>query len=202
LQAGLNLKLKTMVITLNQHELSGMLNFAKERNVEFRYDFNIHAANDQQKTPHNYRISPEQALLVDTIDPIRFDRLKQAWHANHSSPSSTDWSSLYHCGAGIKGFHINPYGMLSLCMVVSTPAYSLRTGSFREGWQTFLPQERFRPMPAASPCTTCALYPVCNQCPGMAVLENDNPTQPVPFLCQVSHLREDTFSKSLEKGEI
>ncbi len=40
-----------------------------------------------------------------------------------------------------RDFHVDPYGMLSFCCFVKDPSlrYDLRAGTFREGWEEFIP---------------------------------------------------------------
>jgi radical SAM protein with 4Fe4S-binding SPASM domain len=100
---------------------------------------------------------------------------------------------LYNCGAGLSSFHIDPYGQLSLCLMARQRTFSLRQGSFREGWDQFLFLERFHPDIADRPCPTCDLKAVCTQCPAWSQVEHGNSYQKVTFLCEVAQARADAL---------
>ena len=97
------------------------------------------------------------------------------------------------CGAGNQSFHIDPYGMLSLCIVARTPSYSLRLGRFHEAWSGFLAEVRQTQQAENYQCTQCDLRSLCAQCPAVAMLETGDPEQPVSYLCEVTHLRAEAF---------
>ena len=188
--------LKTMVLTENFHELEGMKNFAESLGVKFRYDSMVHANLEFSNEPHKYRVTPEQVILADQVDGKRLKRTQMAWHAQRGQQHSAE--EVFHCGAGINGFHINPSGNLSLCLMAQTPAYNLRTGTFKQGWDPFLKDLRTAKTTQPNPCTDCNLFALCGECPGRAMVEQDTPGQPNPFYCRVAHLRDALLASNLQ----
>ena len=79
------------------------------------------------------------------------------------------------------------------CMLVRRPAYDLRAGSFRYGWQEVFPAMQQRPRTKTNACRGCRLTAVCEQCVGWAQLETGDPEGLVPFLCELAHARAEAF---------
>jgi radical SAM protein with 4Fe4S-binding SPASM domain len=96
---------------------------------------------------------------------------------------------LFFCQAGLTGFHIDSRGRLSPCLMSRQPSYDLRTGTFDEGWASFLPAVVRKKRERVSPCQQCRLHALCDYCPGWAQLEGDDPELPVDHLCRLAHLR-------------
>jgi radical SAM protein with 4Fe4S-binding SPASM domain len=191
LERGVPLKLKTMLMTLNQHELWDIKAYAESLGVAFRFDPMMNAGLEGSRAPIAFRLSPEEVVQFDLADAKRLAEWQQFWE--RSLGVRADDRYLYVCGAGLRSFHIDPYGKLSVCLISRVPDYDLRQGSFREGWCEFLPQVRHQRPTDDYRCNQCELLSLCGQCPGWAQLEHGNPERPVEFLCQVAHLRAEAF---------
>lgn len=199
-ERGIQLNLKTVIMSLNKHELEEMRNWAAELDVPFRFDPLLTPKLDGSREPCTLRIPPEEVLALDLADERRaleWKEIMKKFKGNLPNPED-----LFFCGAGIGAFHLNFRGELSLCLMVRKPAYDLPSGSFKEGWDNFLIQVRRQKRQNPIPCTRCELIALCGQCPGWALLENGNPEGKVEYLCQIAHLRgasfDDTFFKYQE----
>jgi radical SAM protein with 4Fe4S-binding SPASM domain len=188
LQRGFPLKLKTMALSLNHQELQGMKDFAASLGVSFRFDPLLFSALDGGQDPRSLRLSPQEVLQHDLEDPERMAGWREL-AGRYAGRPRADTRHLYVCGAGKNTFHIDPYGRLFPCIISRSESYDLRQGSFAEGWETFMGQQRAREVVGERRCSRCSLMPLCGQCPGWAVLENNDPQQPVDYLCQIAHLR-------------
>jgi radical SAM protein with 4Fe4S-binding SPASM domain len=189
---GFPLKLKTMAISLNHHELQGMKDFAKSLGVDFRFDPLLFPALDHGTAPRLVRLTPQQVLQHDLEDPERMSSWQEL-AGRYSGRRPTDSRHLYACGAGKNTFHIDPFGYLFPCIISRSEGYDLRQGSFAEGWETFMGKLRSREVAGERRCSTCSLMPLCGQCPGWAGLENNDLQQPVDYLCEIAHLRAKTI---------
>jgi radical SAM protein with 4Fe4S-binding SPASM domain len=192
------LTLKTMVITLNQHEIRDMQNWARELGVQFRFDAVLQPRLDGSRTPCTLRISPEKIVELDLADERRLKEWKSFWERFHEPPANP--AELFHCGAGINMFHIDPYGNLSACMMARNPSYNLPAGSFAEGWQDFLSTVRAQKRQGQQPCAACSLISMCGQCPGWSQVEHGDQESLVEYLCRIAHLRAEAFGL-LSKAE-
>ena len=105
---------------------------------------------------------------------------------------SSDLSScplVYHCGGGISSFAVDPEGKMTICVLSHRDTYDLRTGSFREGWDSFLFKVREKKITRITKCTACGIKAMCTMCPANGELEHGDPEEPVDYFCHVTHLR-------------
>jgi len=191
LERDIPLKLKSMIMTLNRHEVWDMKAFAEGLGVEFRFDPQLNLRLDGDRKPAEFRISAEEVVALDMAD----ERRAKGWHEFCEKfwglPPKPEY--LYNCGAGIATFHVDPYGHLSVCMMSRVPSYDLRQGTFHEGWTDFMPQVRAQKWSRETPCQKCEFIALCGQCPGWAQMESGDQEAPVEYLCQIAHLRAQVF---------
>lgn len=186
----LPLKLKTMALTANVHELWDMKRFAEEElGVPFAFDGLVNARLDCSQTPLGVRLEPEQVVALDLGDPRRLEELRALVERNLQLLDGRLDPCLYRCGAGLYSLAIDPWGRMGLCVLAWPGHYDLRRGSVREGWEQFLGEVRRTKATRPSKCRACRLVGVCGMCPAAAELECGDPETPVDFLCQVAHLR-------------
>lgn len=191
LERRLPLRLKTIVMRLNQHELADMQAFASRLGVPFRFDPILNAGFKDCGRARQLRLSPQEIVALDLADEQRMQGWQQFSQRYLQAPR-LDAGRLYACGAGVNTYHIDPYGQLSLCMLARQQSFDLRQGSFEQGWQ-FLAGVRSQPSVGRYECGDCRLRPLCGQCPGWAALENGDPQQRVDYLCQIAHQRARAF---------
>jgi radical SAM protein with 4Fe4S-binding SPASM domain len=191
MERDLPLKLKTMAITTNKHEIWEIKRFAEEDlGLEFRFDAMINPRIDCSPTPLKVRLRPEEIVELDIKDPKRMGEWKRfAEQFNGPVHSPEDCDKLFHCGAGIGNFAIDPAGRLNICLLSPRETWDLRKGRFREGWEDFLLKLRQKKITRSTKCVACEIKAMCGMCPVNAELENRDPEEPVDFFCQVAHLR-------------
>ncbi len=194
-ERGLPLKLKTVAVTLNRHEIADMQQYAEtELGVGFKFDGMINARIDCSHSPLEVRLTPSELVQLDLEDPVR----EAAWAGlirerpattpeAVAKPESAD--TLYNCGGGINAFAIDPEGKLSICVLSQQDSYDLRTGSFAEGWTEFLGRVRAKPASRRTKCTDCGIRQLCSTCAATSELEHGDGETPVDYFCEVAHLR-------------
>lgn len=187
MERSISLRLKTVLMKANQHELDAMRAFAESLGVEFYFDPMIHGTIDCHRAPLEQRLEPEAIVAVDMANPKRKQSLEKLYETALSV--KIDPAARYACGAGLSGFVIDPYGRLGLCMISRGPAFDLRRGSFYEGWQIAIPEERNKALEADPKCVACGLRLLCGQCPGWSLSECGDETRHVDFLCNLAHSR-------------
>jgi radical SAM protein with 4Fe4S-binding SPASM domain len=191
MERGMPVKLKTMVITLNKHEIWEMKRFVEEDlGLEFRYDAMINPRLDGSQNPLALRLTPDEVVELDVQDPerlVEWHRFCERYVEPRLDPNLSD--ALYQCGGGIGSFAIDPTGNLSLCGMSSADTYDLRKGSFRNGWEDFILSVRQKRISRQTKCSACEIKAMCGMCPANGELENRDPEEPVDFLCRVAHLR-------------
>jgi radical SAM protein with 4Fe4S-binding SPASM domain len=189
-QRGLPLRIKTMAITLNKHELWEMKQFVEDQlGLEFKFDAMINPCLDCSESPLSVRLSPQEVVELDLRDPKRSKEwMRFAEQFNHPVHDPGRFDELYHCGGGLNSFAINPYGMLGVCGL-SHGRFDLRAGSFQEGWENSLGNFRQKRITRLTKCVNCGIKAMCGMCPANGELESGDGEEPVDFLCQVAHLR-------------
>lgn len=196
LERKVQVSLKSVLLTLNQHELNQMQALCASMGVRFMFDPVINTAIDGGLQPAQYRLTPEEIVSVERNEPAKTEALSKLFVNNKNFDTTT--RKMYLCGAGRWSFHIDAAGKLSLCISARQPAYDLLAGTFEEGWYSFLPGVRAQEYSAAIACIGCALRGMCPQCPAMGWTEAGDPERVVPFLCQLTHLRYAAFGPTPE----
>jgi radical SAM protein with 4Fe4S-binding SPASM domain len=185
----LPLKLKTVGTSINKHEVLGMKHFAEqELGVEFKFDSLINPRIDCSSAPLAVRLSPEDVVALDLHWPKVAAEHKANLDRERDLPVSAR-KTVYSCGGGLNSFAVDPYGLMTICVLSHQEGYDVRKGSVREGWDHFLFSVRKRQRQRPTKCTTCRIRSVCSMCPANGELENGDAESPVEFLCEVAHLR-------------
>ncbi len=194
MEREVNLELKTIVLTLNSHEVWAMKQYAEQLGVGFRFDAMINARLDGTLIPLTYRIPAENAVTLDLADEKRAESIRTFCNSLTSRSFVPD--RLFQCGAGRNMFHIDSSGRLSPCMMSRQPAWDLNTLSFREAWRELVPKLFEQTRQKQTQCIGCELFALCDQCPGWGRLEHGDPEAPVDYLCKVAHLRAKLLMRS------
>lgn len=194
LQRSLPLKLKTVALTINKHEIAAMKKFAQDLGVEFKFDPMINPRIDCSSSPLAVRLTPADIVSLDLDEPERVSEWRRlAIECAPVLPAEAEARMLYECGGGVNSFAIDPYGDLSICVLSHFDRYNVRNGTVREGWEQFLRKVRTRKTSRATKCTRCALKSLCGSCAANGELETGDSEAPVDFLCKTAHLRAEVF---------
>ncbi len=195
MERELPLKLKSMAITSNKHELWDMKRFVEDDlGLEFKFDAILNPRCDCSQSPLEVRLSPEDVVKLDLQDPERIDAWRDLANRNNSSRNVLENSkAIWQCSSGLNTFAIDPYGTLRMCVLSQNDGYDLRNGNFQEGWEQFLYKLRQKEISKQTKCLICAIRDMCGMCPANAGLESLDEEEPVDFLCRVAHLRAYAF---------
>ncbi|HYM62340.1 MAG TPA: radical SAM protein [Thermoanaerobaculia bacterium] len=194
LERGLPLKLKTVAVSINRHEIQAMRQIADDLGVEFKFDGMINPRIDCSSSPLAVRLAPHELVELDMHDSQRVAEWRRvASELESEVPPEGETPQLYDCGGGVNSFAIDPYGNLTICVLSHIDRYNLRSGSVRDGWEHFMATVRDKRATRPTKCTACALKGLCGMCPANGELENGDPEAPVEFLCHTAHLRAMTF---------
>jgi len=187
LERGLPLQLKSMVMTLNRHEIILLHRLAESLGVKFRFDPMLNCRVDGGPGPERFRLSPEKTVEVD----LAFEERRIEWErlCERFPYSMANTARLFNCGAGGNSFHVTAEGRLCVCLLYRVQNYDLRKGAFTDGWRDVFPTILNQKQNRRTKCTECELMVMCGQCPGWALLEHGDPEAPVEYLCRIAHLR-------------
>jgi radical SAM protein with 4Fe4S-binding SPASM domain len=194
---GIRLGLKTMLMTVNIHELEAMEGLARGYGAKFRFDPVLNARLDGGGEPLGLRVAAGEAVRLEFADRER----RQAWGGFHTRyPEILPSDRLIQCGAGETGFHVDAFGNLQPCLMLPGVSFSLLTGTFAEGWAQMAHLREAR-VGANNRCAACQRRPYCGYCPGLLALENGDPEIPSNYLCTLASERVCAISMYSEEEE-
>jgi len=186
LDIGVRVRLKTILMTLNSHEFYAIEEIARDYGVPFRFDAAIFAKFNNDRFPLQLRVSAEEAIEKEFSDPARKKKLLKYYQRMLNSPVA---DTVYTCGTGVSSFHINAFGFLQPCLMVTTLQYNLAYGKFISGWENVLLGFREKKMKKNNPCRNCSTMPLCGYCPPAFELENGSEENISSFACKMGQLR-------------
>ncbi|MBN1670753.1 MAG: radical SAM protein [Kiritimatiellae bacterium] len=179
-------KLKTVLMTLNDHEFEAMEELARACGVKFRVDPAIFPRFNGDRAPLALRVPAERAVACELADPERLKGWRTYFERAHGRPLP---DRLYQCAAGITSFHVDSSGNIQPCVMTPHLKVPLREGRFRDAWARVGPLVAARSPGPAFPCNTCDKRAVCGFCPGFFRLENGVETAHSHYLCALGERR-------------
>jgi radical SAM protein with 4Fe4S-binding SPASM domain len=187
--AKIKLKLKTMALTLNQHEIEAMDKIAQGFGCEFRFDPLIQKRIDNNKCsePERYRILLEDVISLDMMFPKRIEAYRKLCENFTGTTRNNDL--LYQCGAGKGNMHINPYGIAMGCMMMIGNGFSVREHSLRWIWEEGIASVINQKKDFSIPCDNCSLINLCGQCAAWSILEYGDTKRELTYLCEIAKKR-------------
>ncbi len=192
LERKINLRLKTVLMTLNIDEFSGMEALAAQYGVKFRVDAGVFPRLDGDRAPVELRIPPEEAVAKEFLNRDRLLEYKRLFDRFRNSATG---ETLYPCGAGVTHFHVDSFGNLQPCLMVRSLRYDLARGDFLTGWREVMPDIRNRRIHGAFDCGECEKRVLCGFCPAFFDLENGSEQVKSDYLCAVGHRRFEALMK-------
>lgn len=198
-EAKLPLSIKTVLTTLNQHQLQDMRDLAAHYQADFRFDSAILSRFDGDPAPTALRVPAATAVAEEFRDENRARHWSEYARPRRGRPAS---DRLYLCGAGATVFHLSPNGILTPCLLAPEPCADLNTCTFRHAWEQVIPAIRERRINSESPCATCERRSLCGFCPPFCALDPESThgaSGPSPYLCALGHKREQEIQHFLAR---
>jgi radical SAM protein with 4Fe4S-binding SPASM domain len=188
-ERGVNTYVKTLLMKENITEFNDIRALAEELGATFRYDITVTPKDDGCILPLRHRLPDEDLLDLfrqEMTDEWKPRRLKENDHP---------------CMSGLNHICINPYGVVSPCVQIKTPAGNLRAQSLREIWRESPTLERMENITWSDfeACTACQYRDFCVSCMGIALLEQGDLFKPPSVACREARLRYQVLK---EKGAI
>ncbi|MCX5880683.1 MAG: hypothetical protein NTU74_02415 [Deltaproteobacteria bacterium] len=190
-RANIPLRLKTMVMNWNIHELTAMRAFSQNLGLQFRHDGLLNPRIDGYASPIDKLQLPDEQLAAIDLENSTFRKRLQDGVCStlNDRPPATGDDQIYTCGAGMVTFNVDPYGRLQLCQLARRSFFDLQANSFVNGWIGFLSKIRSCSRSKSSACDHCTLLSHCLGCPGASELEHGDPEKPVARFCRLTHVR-------------
>ena len=198
LDRNIKVNLKTVLMTINSHELDEMQDIARKFAVRFRFDAAISPCIDGDKTPLSLRVPPEEAIKKEFSDSEKL----QGWRKFYEKYKGwTLGSTLYACGAGVTGFNIDPYGNLQPCITTLDIRFDISREGFMAGWQEITQRISNKKVGADFICRGCEKINLCGYCPDFFRLEYGLDGFCSEYLCKMGNLRFQYINDNLWKGD-
>lgn len=199
LAEGLQVKLACPLMKQNMTAFRQVQELAAELGVPYMLDLTITPKMDGDRSLLAHRSSPTDLLQVlqdQNLNSRMFAPQATAGEAEFSTGSAASSgieSSAYEdipCSAGHNSCYISPYGDVSPCVQMPTPAGSLRQQRFEEIWygsreMNLVRAARESQLPV---CSTCSIRGYCERCPGLAVMEGGDLFGPYERACELAEM--------------
>jgi radical SAM protein with 4Fe4S-binding SPASM domain len=194
------LSLKTIVLTVNQHEVERMRDLVeKELGLVFRLDPMVNPRLDLSQRPLLFRVSANTVVDLEMRNPKQAAEWKDLDREfGGCFPALHPKREIYFCKAGINAFAIDAYGGMNLCLFSPGAKYDLRSGRFLTGWEGAVLAERRRKVSRVTKCLDCSIRHLCGVCPPNGELEHGDPEASPAFYCEVAHLRARALDVSVQ----
>ncbi len=187
LDRQINVKLKTVLMTCNRHELSAMKKMAEEYGVKFRFDPDIlPCLGNGDRSALNLRVPPEEVIEIEASDEERSRHWADYYEKRKDLPVTED---LYECAAGLTSFHVDPYGNISPCLMTPQYKYTLTNSSFVSRWLDDIAPIREKKTRDGYACNSCEMRVACTGCPAFFAVENGAEEVKSEYLCAMGKLR-------------
>lgn len=186
LDHNINVRLKTILMTLNRHEFFDIEDMAKKFGIKFRFDAAIFPCLNGDKSPLSLRVSPKDAIEKEFSDVYRVKQWEKYFQRTNGQSLS---DRLYNCGAGVTGFHIDPYGNLKPCLMVKNITCNLSNNTFWAGWSNSISRVRDKKAGNVYNCNQCKKRHLCGFCPAFFELENGAEDVRSEYLCAMGKHR-------------
>jgi MoaA/NifB/PqqE/SkfB family radical SAM enzyme len=183
LERHIPVRLKSIVVTLNAHELDAMRDFAESRGVHFEFLTDIQPKANGDAEPLAYRVTPKVATDLWESQVLRRNTQGVAREETSSELNSCDRGkeTLFQCACGQTSCGISPYGEMNLCVSYQLPQYDLLHGSVADGWEVLKDTvDTAQPQPDF-PCPTCPVESSCTRNVNHALLEMDDMNACIPY---------------------
>jgi len=185
LERQIPVRLKTVIVTLNAHELQLMREFSESRGLHFEFLTNIQPKANGDPEPLQYRVAPDVAARL-WEEQVLTRNLAGTQRRYAPPPEDSDCGmqgrgKLFTCGCGRGSCGISPYGHMNLCVAYHLPQYELRRGSVADGWEALKRYVDEAQVREDFPCPTCPVERSCDRNVNHAILEMRDPNACVPY---------------------
>jgi MoaA/NifB/PqqE/SkfB family radical SAM enzyme len=200
-EAGAGFTVQIVPMKDNRHQLDDMIRLAESLSPLWRIGaswLHFSASGDSER---NREIARQR---LDPRDVVELDKPDLSLEKTAPCRRAKDDGRLFaSCIAGRRDFHVDPYGMMSFCSLIKDSAlrYDLKTESFQDGWNVFIPSLAGKVTGGKEydeNCGTCRLREDCLWCPVFGYLEHRRFPAKVDYLCSVAR-ETRKFEKTWER---
>jgi len=194
-EAGAGFTVQIVPMRDNYRQFDEMVDLAQSLSPHYRIGaawlyFSACGSRRRNSAIAHQRLDPREVIQLDQPD-LSYEE----WLADKEKPAchiTVNHDFLFsECIAARRAFHVDPYGQMTFCSFIKDPSlrYNLRTGTFQEAWDDFIPslaaQVRGGPEYREN-CAVCDLRTDCRWCGVYSYLEHGRHGAKVEYLCRVA----------------
>lgn len=187
LDGGVRVGLKTVLMTVNEHELEAMRALAHDLDVPFRMDAAVFPClPDGDRAPLDLRVDAERGVAAELADETVLQSLRSYVAERVDQPAN---GRLYSCGAGVTGLSIDPYGWASPCLMATHVRANLLERGLAEVWNDELSGLQERSPRTDWECISCEMRSACTVCPACNLVETGREDGRPGWVCAATAAR-------------
>ncbi len=186
-EAGLKVRIKTVLMSVNAHEIEAMRAIAEGFGSPLRLDSAIFPClHTEDRGPVDLRVPPEEVVRIEMADP----ETVKSWLDFLEKPAPlVDKDRLYVCGAGVKSFFVDSHGFVSPCVMTTRYRHNLLETNFRTLWSENLGELHDTKFRVGYECASCDLLRACSSCPGFHDHEHGAEDIKSEYVCETAKIR-------------
>jgi radical SAM protein with 4Fe4S-binding SPASM domain len=178
---GIRVIVKTVILTLNLHEVRRLEGLCQGLGVEFQLSFRVFPSRDSHRSPERFRLKAKE---MRTFLGRKKDLFNRNWIEQEP------FTKEFICNAGREACCISASGKLYPCVALPWECGDLREDSFAEIWSRSptLKQIRSYKEEDFKTCFDCKWKDLCRFCPGMGFSEHRNMLIPSKEICKFTRV--------------
>lgn len=188
--AGLPVRLKTVLMQPNRHEFEAIRALAAAGERSPRYDaviqprFRGDAEIERLRVPPAEVVELESRAIPDLVGQWRRQRGRQ-----EAAGAPVGAPSLYACASGLISFYVSAEGMVQPCVNAVRHGIRYERGRLLEAFRAGRRSVHGLRAPTGYACATCADRFFCSSCPPIAELECGDEAGKCAYACELAHER-------------
>jgi len=209
-EAGAGFIVQLIPMKNNYEQLNEMIRMAESLSPLWRIGASwlyLSASGDSERNREiiRQRLDPRDVIELDKPD-LSSEKSMEKEESPGCRHGKDDGRLFASCIAVRRDFHVDPYGQMTFCSFIKDAAlrHDLKTGSFQEGWDVFIPSlvEKVRGgKEYEENCGSCGFREDCLWCPVYGYLEHRRFPAKVEYLCSVAR-ESKTFKKTWERDHL
>ncbi len=199
---GINIAIKIPLLRQNFSEVVQLKETFKQNDIPAKIDVRIIPRFNNDTDTVQYRLEPDEILKLN-LENVASSQIQ--FNEQIEANKTVNKLSLRDCLIKCQPFVVNPMGRLQLCFFVRDFSVDLNKHSFLEATRRLitdiLAYSDQNPESTDRKCFNCDKKSICPYCPGWARNEVGSEHLPIDFLCRLSELYYDKYSKMVIQGE-
>lgn len=185
MEFNLPLTLKTPITTLSVKYFDKVREYAKSKNIYFRYDYLIFPQLDHSmERCNNNRLSPKEVLNFIVSNEETYNYFK---NKVKESPKNLN-GKVFACIAGKDAIYICADGNIKMCMAMSRSDFNIKEKSISETLKAFEVIRETTLVTNDNKCNNCNYSNVCKYCPARFKLETGELQKCPDWYCELAKL--------------